>query len=101
MTTATLCKTSDIPPGTGKQFEANGKTIAVFNVDGKFYAIDDTCTHAAASLSEGTIEGCEVVCPWHGATFDLQSGKASSLPAVKGVQTYPVMIEEDTLKIEV
>ena len=96
-----IIKISDIPPGTGKQFEVNGQAIAVFNADGKFFAIDDTCTHAQASLSEGTLEGETVYCPWHGAQFDLQSGKPLCLPAVKGVRTYPTKVEGEILKIEV
>jgi len=97
----TLAKIDEIPTGSGKQFLVEGLPIAVFNVEGRFYAIDDTCTHAEFSLSEGTLEGDVVTCPGHGAQFDLKSGDALTLPAVTGVRTYPVKIEGDLIKIVV
>ena len=99
MSEIVLTKIGDIPSGTGKQFILEGLVIALFNVDGKFFAIDDTCTHAEASLSEGSLEGTVVTCPHHGAQFDLKSGNALTLPAVTGVRTYPIKIQGDEIKI--
>jgi len=92
---------SEIEPGCGKCIEAEGKKIAVFNVDGEFRAIDDTCTHADASLSEGAIVDGEVECPWHGACFNLETGEATTPPAIEPVSTYPVRVTGDDVKVEV
>ncbi len=75
--------------------------IAVFYLKGKFYAIEDTCTHAQASLSEGSVEGLVVTCPRHGAKFDLITGETLSLPAVFPVRTYPVVVENEEVFVEV
>ena len=66
-----VAKTGEIAPGEVRPVEAAGKKIALFNVDGRFYAIDDACTHRGGSLSEGMVLGTEVTCPWHGAIKDL------------------------------
>ena len=69
-----VAKTGEIAPGEARAVEAGGKKIALFNVNGTFYAIDDTCTHRGGPLSEGMLMGEEVTCPWHGAIFDVTSG---------------------------
>lgn len=92
---------SEIEPGSGKCIEAEGKKIAVFNVDGEFRAIDDTCTHADASLSEGVIVDGDVECPWHGACFNLETGEATTPPAIEPVSTYPVRVNGDDVEVEV
>src|SRR3989338_4719981 len=94
-----VAKVSDIALGTAKQVEVDGEVIAIFNIDGEFFAINDCCTHAQASLSEGTIEGKTVACPWHGAQFDLKTGKNLTMPAPVPVQTYTLKIEGDAIKI--
>ncbi|OGQ06403.1 MAG: hypothetical protein A2W61_05135 [Deltaproteobacteria bacterium RIFCSPLOWO2_01_44_7] len=94
-----VAKVSEIPPGSAKQVEVDGETIAIFNVSGQFYAISDTCTHAQASLSEGEVEDLVVTCPWHGAKFDLKTGKNLCMPAVEPVQAYHLKIEDDAIKI--
>ena len=66
-----VAKSSEIDPGTGRLVEAGGKRIAIFNVDGNFHAMDETCTHRGGPLSEGMLIGKEVTCPWHGAVFDV------------------------------
>jgi 3-phenylpropionate/trans-cinnamate dioxygenase ferredoxin subunit len=91
-----VCHEDDLPPGGVRRVDLE-PPIAVFNVDGVFYAIDDTCTHANASLSEGDVDGCAVECPWHIATFDLRTGEPSSLPATKPVRTHSVKIEDGTV----
>ncbi|HEY3247568.1 MAG TPA: non-heme iron oxygenase ferredoxin subunit [bacterium] len=83
----------EIPPGTAKQVHVNGYTVAVFNVGGTFYAIDDTCTHEEASLAGGAVYGDIVACPKHGSRFHVPTGRVLSLPAVVPVNTYPVKVE--------
>ena len=90
----------DLPPGKAMAVEASGKRIALFNVGGKYFAIDDTCTHEGAPLCEGTVERTIVTCPWHAAMFDLTSGEALSPPADRDVTVYPVRVEDGQIKIE-
>src|SRR5688500_5792762 len=97
---------SELQPGRGKCVTVEGKPIAVCNMEGQYYAIDDLCTHADASLAEGAMykdeKGrCIVECPWHGAQFDLNTGAALTLPAVTPVKKYNVRIEGDIIEIEV
>lgn len=94
-----VAKTSEIIPGSAKQVEVDGEPVAIFNVNGHFFAISDTCSHAQASLSEGTLEDHVVTCPLHGAQFDIRTGKNLSMPAVVPVQKYALKIEGDVLKI--
>ena len=91
----------DIKPGHGTQVPLEGKVFALFNIDGKFYAIDDTCTHAGGSLAEGAVAGTVVTCPWHGATFDIVTGAALTDPAYEGVKSYSVKVEGDEIFIEI
>ena len=99
-TRVTVGKVADIKPGEGKAVQAGGKTIAVFNVGGAFYAIDDACTHAGGPLSEGGVSGSSVTCPWHGAEFDLKTGEVQCPPAGAGVKAYPVHIEGEAISLE-
>ena len=94
-----VAKTQDLPPGRGMCVEAGGERVALFNVDGAFYAIGDTCTHAGGPLSEGELAGKVVTCPWHGATFDVTSGAVLTRPAASGVQCYQVQVEGDDIKV--
>jgi len=96
-----VATTQEIPPGKAKQVKVAGRTLAVFNADGTFYAIDDTCTHRGAPLHEGDCEGAEVICPWHGARFDLATGQNLSPPAPKGVSAYKVQVVGDEVQVEV
>jgi 3-phenylpropionate/trans-cinnamate dioxygenase ferredoxin component len=91
----------DIQEGTALYVEINDVPVAVFNCDGHFYAIDDTCSHEEASLSEGELVGpCTVECPLHGAQFDLRTGKALCLPATLPVHTYEVRVEDGLVKVQ-
>jgi nitrite reductase/ring-hydroxylating ferredoxin subunit len=96
-----LFKTDTLQSGHGVQSSIAGKVLAVFNIEGKFYAIDDTCTHAGASLAEGPVAGTVVTCPWHGATFDIATGAVLSDPAYEGVQSYSVKVEGDNVFVEI
>lgn len=95
-----LIKVNDLQPGHGVQATVEGKVFAVFNVEGAFYAIDDTCTHAGASLAEGPVAGTVVTCPWHGATFDIATGAVLSDPAYEAVKSYNVKVHGDGVFIE-
>lgn len=86
-------KIDEVPLGEGKRVEVAGKTIALFNVGGSFYAIDDTCPHAGGPLSEGFLEGEVVICPWHSSGFEIKTGKVVGPPAETGVSSYLVRVE--------
>lgn len=95
-------KASDLPPGKMQKVAVDGKDVLVANVDGTFYAINDTCTHAGASLSEGSLEDCTITCGWHGAKFDCKTGKLSAFPAkIKDLQPYKVVVEAENIFLEV
>lgn len=96
-----VATTNDIEPGKVQVFEVKGKQIAICNVDGTFYAIDDVCTHDGGPLDQGELEGCEIECPRHGALFDVRTGKALTLPAILPVETYAVQMDGDDIKVEV
>ena len=94
-------KTSDIPSGKMIIVSTDGKDILVTNVDGNYYAMDDTCTHAGASLSEGSLDGSTVTCPWHGSTWDCKTGKMIALGVqLKDLSSYKVMVESDNVFVE-
>jgi 3-phenylpropionate/trans-cinnamate dioxygenase ferredoxin subunit len=83
----------ELPPGGVVVITVGDRTIAVFNVDGAFHAIDDSCTHEYAPLSQGVRSGEIVTCPKHGSRFNVRTGRVLSLPAVVPVNTYPVKVE--------
>jgi 3-phenylpropionate/trans-cinnamate dioxygenase ferredoxin subunit len=94
----------DIPLGEAVRIEAGdeaGVPIAVFNVDGEFLAIDDTCTHQDASLADGWVEGCTVECPLHAACFDLRTGMPSGPPAKMPVRTHEVVVADGLVYVRV
>jgi 3-phenylpropionate/trans-cinnamate dioxygenase ferredoxin subunit len=94
-----LAKTTDVAPGQIKVYEVEGLHIALCNVDGTFYAIDDVCTHDGGPLDQGELDGHQVECPRHGARFDVRSGRALTLPAVMPVRSYPVQVEDGVVKV--
>jgi len=83
----------EIAAGRVKLIEHGDTRIAVCNVDGQYYAIEDVCTHDGGSLDQGELEGDEIECPRHGARFNVRSGEATLMPAVMPVATYPIKIE--------
>lgn len=92
---------NDIPPGSMKTVFVRGKKIAVANMDGEFFAIDDTCSHEECSLgSEGFLDGNVVICGCHGATFDVTNGDVLSLPATQPVKSYKTKIENNEIYVE-
>ena len=91
----------EITPGKTKLVEVEGLQVALFNVGGTFHAIDNTCTHAGGSLAEGMLEGEQVECPWHGAHFNVKTGKVLSGPAAADVAAYKVRATGSDVEIEV
>ena len=87
------------PPGSCRTLDVEGVPVAVFNVDGAYFAIADTCTHEAEMLSDGFLEGHEIVCPRHGSRFSLITGAALSPPAYEPVATFPVRIENGVVQL--
>ena len=96
-----LCSTSDVAPGNALKVEAGDLTLAVFNVGGEFYVTDDLCTHGPGSLSEGYIEDDVVECNFHNGQFNIRTGEVVSPPCMVPVKTYPVLIVDDKVTIEV
>ena len=93
-----VCNTGDLAAGTGKTVTVNGKAVALFNVDGTFCAIDDTCVHRGGPLGEGELDGKIVTCPWHGWRYDVTTGVNQLNPAVT-VSKYDVKIEGDDVLV--
>ena len=91
----------EITPGQAKLVEVNGNEIALFNIGGRFHAIDNNCTHVGGPLCEGEINGTEVTCPWHGATFDVTTGRVLGPPAMEAVNHFNLRIEDGSIEIEV
>ena len=96
-----VTQTGQVPPGKAAAFDVEGLRIAVFNVAGQFYAIDDTCTHSGGPLCEGEVCDLKVTCPWHGANFDLKSGEALTPPAFDAVRAYKVVVDGSDVQVEV
>ena len=91
----------DLGSGRAIAVTVKDKTIAVFNIDGQFYAIDDACSHAGGPLSEGEVNGTIVTCPWHGATFDVTTGEPLNGIASDSLGRYPVVVEGEDIKIQI
>ena len=85
----------------GRLVQAGGHSIAIFAIGGSYYAIEDTCPHRGGPLSEGTIAGDEVTCPWHGSRFSTKTGAVISPPARQGVKSFPVRIAGDDVEVEI
>lgn len=94
-------KTNEIEPGKGKLIEVEGNEIALFNCDGSYYAIDNTCTHQGGPLCEGDLEGDKIICPWHGAEFDVKTGNVLGPPAEESVRSYRVEVDGESIRIEI
>ncbi len=95
-----LAKTNELAPGQCKSMEIAGERIALFNVDGKFYALKDVCTHDGGILTGGAVRGHIVECPRHGAQFDIRTGAVVRMPAYVGVETYHVQIDGDEIFVK-
>ncbi len=96
-----VANAADLPPGQAMSVNAGGRQVALFNVGGTCYAIDDTCTHRGGPLSEGTLEKDVVTCPWHNARFCVRDGQVQGPPASKNVASYPARVADGNIEIEV
>ncbi len=93
-----LCEAASLAPGEMVRFELDGEDpMLLINDEGEFRLIDDDCTHAIASLSEGRLEGQTIFCPLHGGSFNIRTGKACSLPCKQALRTYDVQVEDGTV----
>ena len=95
-----VAKLGEIPSETTRKVLIGGRPVLLCNVAGKIYAIEDVCTHDGGELDQGELEGERIMCPRHGAYFDVTTGAALTLPAVLPVRTYPVRIEGDEVYVE-
>jgi nitrite reductase/ring-hydroxylating ferredoxin subunit len=96
-----LCKADEIAVGNALKVEAAGFTVAVFNIDGQFYVIDDSCTHGPGSLSEGYIDGDVIECNFHNGQFNIKTGEVVSPPCVIPIKTYPTVVQDGKVFIEI
>lgn len=90
-----ICNAVEIPEGNSKVFENNDMEIVVVHVEGSFYALDNRCSHKKGPLSLGQVLGQTVICPWHGARFDLQSGRLFEGPNCKSLKSYTIKLNQD------
>jgi len=90
---------AELPQGERLFIEAAGRSLVVFNLAGNLYAIADVCSHDSGPVGDGEIEEHEIICPRHGARFDIRTGKATSLPAVVDIPSYPVRVVGDMIEI--
>lgn len=95
-----LAETSEVPSGTGGEFVAGDRIVALFNVGGDFYALDGICPHQGGPLGKGFLEGCIVTCPWHGFQFDVTTGQHQTSKSLVH-PTLPVKVEEGRVWVDV
>lgn len=96
-----VAEVGELSPGEKKVMDLDGLAVAVFNIDGEYYAIEDVCTHDGAPLAHGKLENEEIVCPRHGARFNVKTGAALCMPAFEPVDTYVVKIDGRDIMVEV
>ncbi|MDQ4019369.1 MAG: non-heme iron oxygenase ferredoxin subunit [Actinomycetota bacterium] len=103
MADVVVCPVEELPPGTMQLVHAGEISVGVYNVDGELYAIEDRCSHDDGPLVEGDWEPDRgvVICPRHGATFDIRTGRALTLPAYLPVETFPVRVEDGVIRVDV
>jgi 3-phenylpropionate/trans-cinnamate dioxygenase ferredoxin component len=94
-----IASVAELPQGERLFIEAAGRSIVIFNLAGNFYAIGDVCSHDSGPVGDGEIEDHEIICPRHGARFDIRTGKATALPAVVDIPSYPVRVMGDRIEI--
>lgn len=98
---AKVASASEIAPGQARLINVKGKEIALFNIEGTFFALDNACPHEEGPLAEGEIEGHEVTCPWHGARFDIRTGEVLCAPAYDDVARYNVRVTGTDIEVEI
>ena len=97
-----ICPVSELPPGASRVVEWEDLEIGVFNCNGEILAIEDRCSHDDGNLADGEFDpaACTIECPRHGSVFDLRSGRPTTLPAYEAVETFPVLVEDGVIKLE-
>jgi len=96
-----VCGVRDLPEGGKRVVEVGDRLVALFRVDGQFYAIDDMCTHDGGPLAEGSLEGHTIICPRHGARFDVRTGRVLSMPATQDTPAHEVKVEGDDVLVRI
>ncbi len=99
-TSVKVARASEIGPGERKIVEVDGMFVAVFNVGGAYYAIEDVCTHDDGPVAEGELDGYEIECPRHGARFDIRDGRVLCFPAITPVRSFKVIVEGEDLLLD-
>ncbi len=94
-----VAKTSDLPEGELMLVEVGVEKVLLSNIEGSFYAIDEICSHADGPLSEGSVEGDEIECPWHGSLFNLKTGENTGPPAADSQKRYVTRVEGDDILV--
>jgi 3-phenylpropionate/trans-cinnamate dioxygenase ferredoxin component len=94
-----VARTDELDPGDRLIVEIGRRWVAVFNIDGQFYAIEDVCPHDGGPLAEGELNGCVITCPRHGAEFDVRTGKVLKAPALVDVPSYEIRIQDDEIQV--
>ena len=94
-----VAETKDIQPSNMKGIDLAGEKVCIVNVEGNYYAIGNVCTHVGGPLDEGTLDGYEVECPWHGSKFDVRTGEPTRPPAQRAVATYEVKVEDNNILV--
>jgi nitrite reductase/ring-hydroxylating ferredoxin subunit len=95
-----IAETKDIQPSQMKEVQVNGKNVCIVNVEGKYYAIGNICTHEGGPLAEGILEGYEVECPWHYSKFDVRTGQVTNPPASEPEPAYEIKVDGDNILIK-
>lgn len=95
----TVARADKLKPGTRQVVDIDGSQIVVFNLEGKYYAIEDVCTHDGGQLTGGEVEGDQIICPRHGARFCIRTGAALTAPAYEPTATFPVRIEKGEIQV--
>jgi nitrite reductase/ring-hydroxylating ferredoxin subunit len=95
-----VCKVDEVGVGEARRVEVGGLTLAIYNLEGAFFATDDACTHGPGSLSEGFIDGCVVECNFHQGRFDIPTGEVVGPPCMVPVKTYTTHVEDGRVYIE-
>lgn len=95
-----VARADDVPPGTAYAADVEGTFIAVVNVDGEFFAVEDLCTHDGGDLATGDVEGDEIVCPRHGARFCVRTGAVKAPPAYEDIRIFPVRVEGGVVQVQ-
>jgi 3-phenylpropionate/trans-cinnamate dioxygenase ferredoxin subunit len=99
-TFVSLVAAADVPSGDVRVVVHDGRRYAICNVEGTYHVVDDTCTHDDGPLGEGRLDGCAVVCPRHGARFDVRDGRVLSMPAVYPIRAYKTRVQEGQVQVE-